>query len=1493
MSGTLHYRMGAWGHPSIFRAIPGFAVGITILLGLSTNLVGQGVKVQDPFQGRNKGKFSILRDAELSIRLAETRTLLSEGKRRAAVEALLAVLRAGPAFVDEAGTGSFVGLRESARLGLGSLDRKSRDVYQSMIRGELEAPVRDGLIRRDESALSDLASRFPFTDSGEAARLAAGDLALERGDFLTALQAYSLFDGQDLDSKVRFRKLLCRKLLDLPINWEKNRGLKAPDGASLEDWLERAFDRRFYGESRSYWPAYGGGLEGTRLQGDATRPDEMAWSRPLLGLGNIQYNMHAVTNGRKVFINTGTVVEGLDLWTGRGWQQRSPLLDHGERQKFADSTNFRHILSGALGQGILIAPLQVPIKTDEGSERISFRGIPITARLPVRRLFAFDAETGKLLWSHWGGAAEARARFKKEPLDTCGPPTIIGDTIYLPTHKLVGGISYYVSAFDLHSGELIWKTLLLSSQIEVNMFGNAQWEFSASPLAYADGVIYGCTNLGAAFSLRCDDGSIRWLREYEVTHQPRTKMYVEEREVYWGNNPPVVSDGVCVFTPLDSSYAIALDTRTGGLNWRIESFVRRADDLIDTPEVFWMLGAADGYVYFQGHVLTRVPIKAKRRRGLLRHELLVPPVLMGMQRRPDRKFIPRGVLTQDKIYVPVDRQSVAVFDHKGKRLQWKQPSAGQMIGNLLISKNILFSLSCPGSNSLQLDAYFSHTELLTRSRRRTVSDAASPEAWIDLSDLLISDPQIRDAGLEEAAKGFRKAMELLKAGGERPGLGLRARRGLFETLKRLAVISYPLDRRAAFAHFDACLDIGRELATDANGEKRLIQLMVDLLDRYPDKRNFRASLLNELAEDHADRRIIFPRLGRVPIGLFVILERLSDLPRTHSSAASRLALLRRMLLDYPTVLVDGIPARTIALERSRGLIESYGRDIYASIEKEARGLLEEASDDPGKLRQVLELYPLSDTARFALIHLTRSAAERGDLGTCLEAWNLARTRLEGIPKELPPALATASKKAGNQSLAAAFEALASGERPSLRHLALVNRLRTPDLVEMKSSLSRAVTRTRGGSSSLFLPQRVAGFPGSGEALPLLLNNEQGELLGFQPGKNGRGFSFEHPLFRLPYERLINYALHASIHGKILILPDAKEIRAYHLDTGRLLWSFPSRGAAAEIAPRAQIRASGPLHTGLYAWVTRTGSGESQSLTLKACEPLTGKRVFEVQLRGIGSYPDLEFREGSFFHLAANPESAGKRLSLRDGLTGEVSHRFDFDGTHLPQIDHPSKILFTDQEVFFMGSPDGSGQYRLYAFDLDGNKLWTSQDRTFRQRDTYRVLPNQVFLAARFGHNATEGRAYFLDRKTGETQRKVEIGFDARLTGQTSEAALHKEDSFVMTGRNQDGRTNLYYLHPDPGKSSWVAPLTWGARSTLAPGSPILGESFLCLARYKRRGERAVVDLHLFDRASGKELPGAPEPKGVPSTVEVAAWNGQLLIHGRFDHTWVYADKMGK
>ncbi|MEZ5989159.1 MAG: hypothetical protein R3F30_08560 [Planctomycetota bacterium] len=455
-------------------------------------------QLPDPIRGTNRGRFSVLRDAGLSYRLLAADKLLAEGKHAAALEALVEILRAAPSIVHELPDGSFVGLRETARERLRGLDAEGKAAFEALVRGELVGPVRSALYERRPDRLASLAARYPATASGDLARLAAGDGFLEAGNYLSALEAFSLYDGLDPDGRVRFRKLLCRRLLDLPLDPEELAGLTGPDGRRLEDWLEATLKGRGYGASPDWWPAYGGGLEGNRLASVPLDPYRRAWGTELSGIGSIRNNVHAIADGRRVYVDTGTVVEGINLLTGQGWHFESPIREHPEVREFEMATSYRHILTCALGRDVLVAPLQVPVILDEGAENQQFRGIPIMSRLPVRRLFAFEPETGRRLWSHWEDGMPLPAELADVPLDTCGPPTIIGDRSAKADAPARRRDLLLRLGVRLHTGKPLWKTFVLEladrgqhvRQRPVGVLG-----LPAGPTPTA--AFYGTTNLGA------------------------------------------------------------------------------------------------------------------------------------------------------------------------------------------------------------------------------------------------------------------------------------------------------------------------------------------------------------------------------------------------------------------------------------------------------------------------------------------------------------------------------------------------------------------------------------------------------------------------------------------------------------------------------------------------------------------------------------------------------------------------------------------------------------------------------------------------------------------------------------------------------------------------------------------------------------------------------------------------------------------------------------
>ena len=85
-------------------------------------------------------------------------------------------------------------------------------------------------------------------------------------------------------------------------------------------------------------------------------------------------------------------------------------------------------------------------------------------------------------------------------------------------------MSYYLSAYNLKNGKPRWRTLICSSQLEVNMFGNARIEYAATPVAMHEGTLYGTTNLGLNYAADAATGRVKWCSTYPVIPLPRTRL---------------------------------------------------------------------------------------------------------------------------------------------------------------------------------------------------------------------------------------------------------------------------------------------------------------------------------------------------------------------------------------------------------------------------------------------------------------------------------------------------------------------------------------------------------------------------------------------------------------------------------------------------------------------------------------------------------------------------------------------------------------------------------------------------------------------------------------------------------------------------------------------------------------------------------------------------------------------------------------------------------
>ena len=195
-------------------------------------------------------------------------------------------------------------------------------------------------------------------------------------------------------------------------------------------------------------------------------------------------------------------------------------------------------------------------------------------------LSALDAKTGKPLWTVQTLVQAAAPGY------TCsGAPQIAGQYVVVGNaggENLTGGVRGYVSAFDLKTGQLAWRTYTVPSVAEENpspeMVQAAKtWDPARDPAFGGGGTVWGL-----------------------MTYDPETDL------LYFGtgNAAPYAAERDWTGTSRDRLYAasiLALHAKTGRLAWHYQT----------TPGDIW------DYDAIANIVLTRITIGGKPRQVLL------------------------------------------------------------------------------------------------------------------------------------------------------------------------------------------------------------------------------------------------------------------------------------------------------------------------------------------------------------------------------------------------------------------------------------------------------------------------------------------------------------------------------------------------------------------------------------------------------------------------------------------------------------------------------------------------------------------------------------------------------------------------------------------------------------------------------------------------------------------------------------------------------------
>ncbi len=960
------------------------------------------------------------------------------------------------------------GASQRARELLFSMPAEARALYQARFSSAAQAALAHARAQRGRRELAEVGRRWPITGEAELAWWSLGDLELEEGRAREARLCWS--------RALSVARLRPELELSTPEEWNAIAAELASGDARSQAAAARAraasalaADARAEA-ARDEAEGLGSLHSGLAGRGNAQGPGRGAssWAQPWHLVDPVPYQIPRLDafflarSGDLLFVNPPLHVVALNAWTGVPvWESDEP---EGWKALRGDARS--ELCSGVDQEGALYAPaanervvvgvLQLPFSL---SEVRYFSNIKITVPIPQKRLFAFEARTGKPLWDHrppegWDGGP---APFEQRMI-VAGPPVISGDRVLAPMYLSEGRIDYHVGCFDIDTGELLWSRALISGQRELNMFGRTPHEFSAPPLVVSGSRVFALTQLGTVACLDLFTGEVLWQTRYEQIAIPKnTSMGAAQMENVWRPAAPVVSGRTLIATPFDSPDMIGVDCVSGALSWSLPQgfFITQGAAKAKSTNLLF-LGAGEHAVYVMGQTIVALSSRSFEREA--------PTVAQFRWEHPDLQrnllALCRPLIAGDRLVVPLLAGRVDIELPSGRALPPVPWAAGQSGGNLLVGRGELFTIS---KNSIE--GYFEWTQMVERARSEHQRTPGDPHATELLCQLLgtAADNALADGKSEAARAAIEEARTTLAdfaraSGTLPPALAALSHRTLrLEARVRLALADGERARaalREARANAPTLEDLRdtllEELALAGARPGARSELLALLEQRVPGQTL--ECVQPPLSDGHAPDALEWHPLAlagaggeahaqsrELTVGLWVLLERASDARRAHAVAAE-IESLGAVLAEHADQPLLAGAAGVLARARIAELFAGSARDGLEPFEQRAAAALADARtrSDRAALARIPELFPCTRAATQAddaRVELALSAGAPGELLSILAGeihgeWQLARAEKREL--ELCARAALGFERAGNLELASEFLRTLAEARPDFR-----------------------------------------------------------------------------------------------------------------------------------------------------------------------------------------------------------------------------------------------------------------------------------------------------------------------------------------------------------------------------------------------------------------------------------------------------------------------------
>ncbi len=974
-------------------------------------------------------RYQVRDDASAVRAVSDYQRHRSAGEWEDAVHALQRLLdrpweRGDLVRVRDEGPARFEGVNARGRRLFEELPPEGVEVWERLYRPKAEELLSRGLRLRRDVDLRDVARGYPARDVRRRAHEALASLALSRGAFAeAAFELRSLLavsPGAEERAGVLARLAFARAQSGDREGTERVRALSAdvldqvvpgPEGAeSLELFIDRmelaAGPRR---ESRTGWPEFGGNRHGTALAPPPPPPGAKSrWRLPTLyvegsatdddkpsrwSISQVQGHrpVAPVVAQGMVFVNNGLSMRAVDLSTGRMvWRKES-------RQRVANwRDNKLAVHTASVADDVVYAALAT--RSDAPKMERKFYGRTIVYALPHRSLYALDARTGAVLWSHEDTEiVDHPDRDAITEESVASPPLVVGDDILVATYTYDSIFDVRLVCFDRHTGRTRWRRSIVQGQQELNLFGRPVKELATTALAEHDGVVYFGTSLGVATGVDLARGEVQWVTAYPQTRIPPSNYWYEtrERQVTWWPSPVSATHSRIVMAPTESAYLMAFDPIDGRVHWKTPNMIRPFDH-------DYFLGVADGRAFILGERLTAIDLETGARawNSPDAGRLLTPDMR-------DTSATGAGVIGDGRVYVPTDESIVSVDTRTGDlKGMWPLPDAdlGEPVGNLV---------SADGAALLvERDEIVAHYRFEQRRDRLLAQIVAAP----DDAQLRLEAGQIfRSAGqLDDAISSLEIGLQRIDALAPRARERLEGplRRALHESLVERAAVKRELgDAEGALGDLEWSIGIAQDRG-------QAVRALLSIAEIATDQRARRA--LERVRAEYAEVHVALPGIGRVHAGAKALFE-LGENARAAGDGAAAADLWLDLLEQHADADLGRADARSAVHDRLRRLTGEIAVAAAERVRLRARAAFELAREaaDAVDLDRVARIYPDAQIAAKAALlgaklHLTaerpREAvgllrsllnAEPGAAETAAALWRLsdAYAQLEEVAAE--------------------------------------------------------------------------------------------------------------------------------------------------------------------------------------------------------------------------------------------------------------------------------------------------------------------------------------------------------------------------------------------------------------------------------------------------------------------------------------------------------------